>query len=295
MQHAPDDDKDDGPWLASVMGDEMRLVCPNCGAQYEVDDALIPAGGRDVQCSNCGHSWFQRAAGEPEPEEITEEAAAAEEAAEEPEYEEEAALEEEAGAGPEEEPEAAPGAEEQPLAPRRQVLDESLAEVLREEAERERRAREAEATASTWEEQEELGLEEPGPAPRPVPEERVAQLRGIEAEYPENGEGSRRDLLPDIEEINHTLRSASERKSAAAKVETPEPAPRRGGFGLGFSLAVILAALALLGYVFAPQIAERVPQLEPALQSYVALVDRLRIGLEVVTTLLIEKIARLTG
>jgi len=175
------------------------------------------------------------------------------------------------------------------------VLDESLAEVLREEAERERRAREAEATASTWEEQEELGLEEPGPAPRPVPEERVAQLRGIETEYPENGEGSRRDLLPDIEEINHTLRSASERKSAAAKVETPEPAPRRGGFGLGFSLAVILAALALLGYVFAPQIAERVPQLEPALQSYVALVDRLRIGLEVVTNLLIEKIARLTG
>ncbi|OOY16881.1 zinc-ribbon domain-containing protein [Thioclava sp. DLFJ4-1] len=37
----------------------MRLVCPNCGAQYEVDDAVIPDGGRDVQCSNCGHGWFQ--------------------------------------------------------------------------------------------------------------------------------------------------------------------------------------------------------------------------------------------
>ena len=37
----------------------MRLVCPNCGAQYEVPDDVIPQGGRDVQCSNCGHTWFQ--------------------------------------------------------------------------------------------------------------------------------------------------------------------------------------------------------------------------------------------
>jgi predicted Zn finger-like uncharacterized protein len=37
----------------------MRLICPNCDAQYEVDAALIPAAGRDVQCSNCGTTWFQ--------------------------------------------------------------------------------------------------------------------------------------------------------------------------------------------------------------------------------------------
>ncbi|WP_424938830.1 zinc-ribbon domain-containing protein [Aliiroseovarius sp. S253] len=36
----------------------MRLVCPNCGAQYEVDDRVMPELGRDVQCSNCGHAWF---------------------------------------------------------------------------------------------------------------------------------------------------------------------------------------------------------------------------------------------
>ncbi|WP_133488911.1 zinc-ribbon domain-containing protein [Aliiroseovarius marinus] len=36
----------------------MRLVCPNCGAQYEVDDRVMPEEGRDVQCSNCGHAWF---------------------------------------------------------------------------------------------------------------------------------------------------------------------------------------------------------------------------------------------
>jgi len=37
----------------------MRLICPNCVAQYEVDDNVIPPEGRDVQCANCGHNWFQ--------------------------------------------------------------------------------------------------------------------------------------------------------------------------------------------------------------------------------------------
>ncbi len=38
---------------------KMRLVCPNCSAQYEIDAAMIPDEGRDVQCSNCGHTWFE--------------------------------------------------------------------------------------------------------------------------------------------------------------------------------------------------------------------------------------------
>lgn len=37
----------------------MRLICPNCGAQYEVPRDAIPDAGRDVQCSNCGHAWFE--------------------------------------------------------------------------------------------------------------------------------------------------------------------------------------------------------------------------------------------
>ena len=37
----------------------MRITCPNCGAQYEVPDEVIPAEGRDVQCSNCGDTWYQ--------------------------------------------------------------------------------------------------------------------------------------------------------------------------------------------------------------------------------------------
>ncbi len=37
----------------------MRLTCPNCAAQYEVDASVIPEDGRDVQCSTCGHTWWQ--------------------------------------------------------------------------------------------------------------------------------------------------------------------------------------------------------------------------------------------
>ncbi|MEO0664593.1 MAG: zinc-ribbon domain-containing protein, partial [Pseudomonadota bacterium] len=36
----------------------MRLICPNCDATYEVPDSVIPPEGRDVQCSNCGTTWF---------------------------------------------------------------------------------------------------------------------------------------------------------------------------------------------------------------------------------------------
>lgn len=38
----------------------MRLVCPRCGAQYEIDAAAIPAAGRDVECSACEHVWRAR-------------------------------------------------------------------------------------------------------------------------------------------------------------------------------------------------------------------------------------------
>lgn len=45
----------------------MRLTCPNCGAQYQVADGAIPATGRDVQCSNCNHVWFEMPGAAPEP------------------------------------------------------------------------------------------------------------------------------------------------------------------------------------------------------------------------------------
>ena len=36
----------------------MLIKCPNCNAQYEVPNDIIPAAGRNVQCSSCSKTWF---------------------------------------------------------------------------------------------------------------------------------------------------------------------------------------------------------------------------------------------
>ena len=41
----------------------MRIVCPNCDAEYEVDESAIPTIGRDVQCGSCEKTWFQMPVG----------------------------------------------------------------------------------------------------------------------------------------------------------------------------------------------------------------------------------------
>ena len=43
----------------------MRLICPRCGAQYEIDGAAIPAAGREVECSACDHVWRAMPGAEP--------------------------------------------------------------------------------------------------------------------------------------------------------------------------------------------------------------------------------------
>ncbi|HET9068966.1 MAG TPA: zinc-ribbon domain-containing protein [Amaricoccus sp.] len=40
----------------------MRLKCPNCGAEYEVSEGMIPPAGRHVQCTACHTRWFVRGA-----------------------------------------------------------------------------------------------------------------------------------------------------------------------------------------------------------------------------------------
>ncbi len=293
----------------------MRLICPSCGAQYEVDESVIPDGGRDVQCSNCGHAWFQRSAGQlrSEAEEAearagdmagragasaTEAAAAdiaadvAEEAAPEPSApwadhdEEPAAPENEpAGAMPEW-PEAAEEPAEEPTGPRpRRTLDDAVRNVLREEAERETRARQAEG--EPIESQPDLGLAAgiaTGAAGSAAEPDRAAKIGGDAQDFDEDAlvpRAARRELLPDIEEINSTLRATSERGNEAAAYDAPETrARRRSGFRMGFSTAILAAVVLLAIYVLAPVVARSVPALEPALSSYVGAVDAGRLWLD---------------
>jgi predicted Zn finger-like uncharacterized protein len=265
----------------------MRIMCPNCAAQYEVDDALIPETGRDVQCSNCGKGWFQPRQAEPvegtdetphgdiatEPEEAARAAAPIEDIApadeppaaapesrevpEDPDRDRPAAAND-ATETDEDEEDAPPI----PLAPR--ATDENVLAVLREEAEREIAQRRREATA--LETQPDLGLTETSPRGAPAPAQDVAEV----------GANGRRDLLPDIDAINSTLRSDADRPEMPASDEDGVVEERRRGFRLGFGLMLLVAA-ALIGlYVGADALARAVPALAPVLTAYVEMANGFR-------------------
>ncbi|MFN3937914.1 MAG: zinc-ribbon domain-containing protein [Gemmobacter sp.] len=258
----------------------MRIGCPNCDAQYEVPDSAIPPEGRDVQCSNCGHVWFQRPAGhepahEPEPapedfgtEDATEEADEwSEILTEEP----EAADEHEQ----EREDETAPAAE--PSVPRR-PLDDALLAILKEEAERETKEREAEAARARMravETQPDLGLS-PGPSPMTGQRTQAAADAEDTAQELAAPRSHRREAFPDIEQINSTLRASDEARPGDDSDDfiLPETQRQRGrGFRRGFLTVVAIAALVAVLYVLAARISASYPQAAPAMQAYVAAVD----------------------
>lgn len=232
----------------------MRLICPNCDAEYEVDASVIPDAGRDVQCSNCGHAWFQAS----------------------PQVEAELDAEADLYDAP------APETPQTRPEPNPRTLDESVLAVLREEAERETAARRAEAPAI--ETQPDLGLSQPAPTMPggggdPVAQ-RIAKIKGIEAEPAK--QQTRREMLPEIDEINSTLRASSEKRSGDAQTgdETPGPRQRRGAFRNGFLLMMIVAVLIVMLYVMAPKLAQQIPGADPALKAYVGAVDAARIALD---------------
>jgi predicted Zn finger-like uncharacterized protein len=36
----------------------MIITCPNCEKKFQIDPALVPKKGRDLQCGSCNHAWF---------------------------------------------------------------------------------------------------------------------------------------------------------------------------------------------------------------------------------------------
>lgn len=275
----------------------MRLTCPNCDAQYEVDDNAIPETGRDVQCSNCGHAWFQL------PAELEDDLATEEQAADRAPEADKPATDGPAPAG-RPAPDGAQDArsddgldgdqdddpaEAAPLPPplpgARRSLDDGLKRLLREEADRESAARKAEAGG--LETQPELGLDAGDTGVAPPREEAGAVVEGPDADVPEpdmaegseeggRASGARRDLLPDIEEINSTLRANSDRgpeePGASADVETP--AAQKRGFRRGFSVILLVAVVLALLYLYAPKIARQIPAAAGPLKSYVQTIDQ---------------------
>lgn len=250
---------------------KMLLVCPNCGAQYEVPEDHIPKKyGRDVQCSACNHTWFQTHPAQdlqPAPQAEVEDHGSSDEPsqgfdpsqASEPEVSLEA-------------PSAGTGPQMPPLRQRRS-LHPSVAGVLREEAKRE--------------------VEERGSNAPQVPEsparsgssdqarEADMDMQALEALY-QNSEktakSTRGALLPDIDEINSTLSTSGTEwpSDTDASKEIAQKGQRRLGFLLG--IAIIVAAAAL--YYFADRLGDRIPSLQQPLELYQQWINNMRIVLD---------------
>jgi predicted Zn finger-like uncharacterized protein len=285
----------------------MRLICPNCGAQYEVADDVIPAAGRDVQCSNCSHTWFEQPgaseaaeAGEPLPppppvmdvvddeDEPSVPVTAPPESSAVPAEADaddfaDLALEDDAL------PEvpaavaatvAASVAAAVAATPRR-GLSEDLADMLREEAAREAAARAAETPPRPA---------EPGLPPLTGPtapddqrdeevRRRTARLRGEDPTPPRPvTPATRRELLPDIEMINSSLRPSSQDDHIPAA--EPAVQSRKRGARFGFSTVMLIVAILVGLYVGAPRLSALVPAAEPVLTRYVAVVDDIRLWID---------------
>ncbi len=325
----------------------MRITCPNCGAKYEVPEEVIPEEGRDVQCSNCGDTWFQDRSAQAQPSDLPDEAAsdpAPESIAQEDTSPEADVAQEVEEPAPVEAPDDAVEAEEDPAddqpedeapdvaetlaaseaedwtetppgdeppadddpedsqdddsapeeeaggppdLPERVEIDPAVAEILRQEAEHETRLRSKEA--ESLESQGDLGLDEaPGDeASRRNREarDRMARMRGEtppEEDTSAVQSGSRSGLLPDIEEINSTLRTGGEEDAPPEALEmvAQKGASGSGGFARGFGLMILIAILLALVYANAPRITEQVPALAGLVDGYVGMVDNLRLWLD---------------
>lgn len=261
----------------------MRLICPNCGAQYEVGNDVIPEQGRDVQCSNCGHTWFES----PGASEAAEAKAMAGESSdvEDPSVDdapddiENPSKDSSNAPEPEEEADTdiVPPAPPEDLPPR-PALESSIADILREEAAREEASRQAEAQGGI-ESQEEMGVEDLPPilqkdvtSDPTIPNENAAAVAATVS-------NSRRELLPDIDDINATLRSSSEREPPPLLPEEEVIVERRG-FRLGFFGMLAILALLVAVYIFADTIGDTLPFLNGILDAFTNVIDGLRLWLD---------------
>ena len=277
----------------------MRLICPKCDAQYNVADDAIPKGGRDVQCSTCGHTWFQtemsrvlsrpvsRVLSRPIPTAVKSEPR-------------EAAVASSRDVGAYD----VPHTHKEPSkvdGPRHRPVDENIARILREEA-----GREHDVPASAKTETPPPKTSESKPAPKVDMDEtrqRIASLTETEGgtrtgEKPAAAAvttGNPR-AVPSLSEINGVLRDRETHKANAELTEAERvEAVRRRGFRRGFFTVLLLFAAVIIPYVMAEEIIENLPQSRDTMIRYVAVVDQLRAVMNVTISGILDSLRGLTG
>ena len=158
------------------------------------------------------------------------------------------------------------------------AVDESVLAILREEAEREAHARKGDV-AKPLETQTDLGLDAAMSSTRKDAAVMASDLVSGD-ETPEDRLNVRRTRLPDVEEINSTLRPSESGETEVDGANMAPVAEGRSGFRSGFLLVMTLAILASALYGSADAIASAFPALAGPLKGFVAIIDSLRLQLD---------------
>ncbi|MDV7143362.1 hypothetical protein R3X27_11775 [Tropicimonas sp. TH_r6] len=190
------------------------------------------------------------------------------------------------------------GLEEEPprdVMPRRVPVDTAALSVLREEAAREQEVRRAEASGLEFQGELDMAAPETGDAEGAARLQTRAPVRveptdtmPPEPTDPAERPAPRRDMLPDVEEINSTLQPV---EMPVARKSEREAEPSRGsGQRYGMSLVFLAAAVATMVYSQAERLSGALPQAAPMLESYVGKVDSGRIWLDGILRNTVDKV-----
>ena len=223
----------------------MRLVCPSCSAEYEVDEAAIGARGRMVRCASCSSEWFQAPAVGAEAPQTPEPVAA-----------------------PAPAPEPAPEPEPAPAPP---VVEPAKAE-------------EADDPYASLRAEFAQAAPEPEPTYRvepqaPFAEESQPSERIYFDEEPPVIEGAAAGAI--VEETRVRSRRGTEPEDLAASLREADDGPSGGGgsFLAGFATVTLLALIMIAVYVKAPDIAALAPAAEGPLAAYAEAVNKGRVAI----------------
>lgn len=256
---------------------EIRLTCPECGMEYTLAADAIPASGREVECTACGHVW--QAQGQ-----ATEPAMALPQAAE---HNDSDVVRHENVNAP------AP----KPVNLSRK-LPENVLSILRDEVEYERKARAADdilpVSSQADPEWPATTITEPGTpdpvTPKPMPRLPAPAPKAEAPQQPAPAKPSDLPLrMPSPPDPVTPPSSPAATAAAAAivkhdRVQKPQTplhnsplikARRRSGYWPGFGLAAMIALAALALYLLAPRM-EGSGTIGDGLNAYRAQVDLAR-------------------
>jgi len=273
----------------------MRLICPNCDAQYNVAFDAIPPGGRDVQCSSCAHTWYQtdkptvagrntsKILSRPLPATVKTTARDVD-AFDTPSNFDTPKNSAPLGDGPKHRP-----------------VDPSVANILREEAAREHTV----SDSGAWEPPESEEEKKAAAVKDEETRRRIAQMTDTEggirsgvtpAETAAAAAAANPRAVPDINEINAALRARAEANDNSGLNQSEKyEAARRVGFRRGFFLVLILMAILIAPYFYADTITEALPRTREFMETYVAVVNQLRLSVDALFAAITGLIERFTG